>query len=796
MYNPRISHILFALSTAAVIISRVFAADFQSKQEWHDYLIKNPLPARGPTDDPPPQPVIPVAEWEPSTGVLVTYPLNIPIGLVAEMADIVEIWSVVNSESNMQDAIQEYLRAGIDTSNCHFLITGFWSTPWTRDFGPWYIFNGDEELGIINNIYYGGIPCTQVPQMLGDTLGIPVYDTGLHAEGGNYMTDGMGTAITTTYTYWGNEPLTPEQIDGIFAEYLGIGNLVTVQHPWGTMVPHIDCHAKLLDPGRIIVIEPDIVNPVIEQNVEYWSTLMSGYGRPYEILRVPGLGYANSLFLNDHVFIALSGNPVGDSTAAATFQEALPGYEVMGFTYPEFAFLDALHCRTHEMADPGMLRIVHVPVHDLENTGGDYYLEADIHPYSNEPLIGTPFIVWNVDGGAWNYTPMYSLGGDDWAGDIPAQPDGSEITYYLEAEDGSGRVENHPYIGSGNPHRFDAGPDTEPPVLEVEELPAQMLAMEWPLSMTVYALDNRWISEVVVEWSLNGVPQPDVVLPLEEPYAVYYTGAMMGTVQPGDVVEMRVRAVDTSINLNTSYWPETGYHTISFSDPPEVSVVFPGPGIPIYIPAGGGSFDFNIQIINGTLNPETFDIWTMITLPDSSEYGPVLNVDDFTLSAATSIDRDRNQSVPAGAPAGMYSYDGYIGDYPDVIWSEDHFDFEKLEFDEGGKIVSNWDNWGEEFEDTIAFANKVVPSKFVLLAPYPNPFNPTTTIRFNLPEAGKVSLVIYDVTGREVASLVNGHLSPGEHQAVWNAEGFSSGIYFARSDNGKMRMTQKLLLIK
>ena len=186
----------------------------------------------------------------------------------------------------------------------------------------------------------------------------------------------------------------------------------------------------------------------------------------------------------------------------------------------------------------------------------------------------------------------------------------------------------------------------------------------------------------------------------------------------------------------------------------------------------------------------------MITLPDSSEYGPVLNVDDFTLSAATSIDRDRNQSVPAGAPAGMYSYDGYIGDYPDVIWSEDHFDFEKLEFDEGGKIVSNWDNWGEEFEDTIAFANKVVPSKFVLLAPYPNPFNPTTTIRFNLPEAGKVSLVIYDVTGREVASLVNGHLSPGEHQAVWNAEGFSSGIYFARSDNGKMRMTQKLLLIK
>lgn len=779
---------LFILS-ALFFTSISNANEIPDKAKFFEEMMRNLPPSFGPTDDPPPGPVIPVAEWEPATGVLVTYPLNIPIELVAEMAEDVDVWSVVNNESNMQQAIQEYLRAGIDTANCKFLINGFWSTPWTRDFGPWYIFNGDDEQGIINHIYYGGIPCTQVPPMLGDTLGIPVYDTGLHAEGGNYMTDGMGTAITTTYTYYGNEPLTPDQIDGIFAEYLGINNLVTVPHPWGTMVPHIDCHAKLLDPGRIIVIETDPPNAIIESNVEYWSTLMSSYGRPYEILRMPGLGYANSLMLNDKVLVALSGGP-GDSIAVATFQAALPGYEAMGFYDPDFSFLDALHCRTHEMADRHMLRIVHVPVHDCENTGSDYHLEAYIRPYSNEPLVGSPYIVWNVDGGNYNYTPMTYVSGYEYEGSIPHQPDGSNIYYYLEAEDATGRVENHPYIGSGNPHHFEAGPDTEPPVVEFE-MPEEILALEWPLEVTVYALDNRWISNVTLECLINGSPQDDVELLLEAPYAVYYSGMTTGDVQPGDVVEMRVKAVDNSVNFNTAYSPEVGYYTINVVGPPDVVVDLTRLGLPPQIP-----IEFNISVSNNSGSSQTFDIWTMITLPNLYQHGPVISVSDFTLSAGLTIDRDRYQAIPASAPAGNYTYDGYIGDYPDIIWSEDHFEFEKLEVEDGGAVVSGWDNWGEEFEDIIAASKSVVPSEFALHPAFPNPFNPVTTLNYYLTEAGKVSLVIYDITGREVQSLVNGHLSLGEHEAVWNAEGFSSGIYFARLDNGKMQMTQKLLLIK
>ena len=779
---------------ALFFTSTAFADDVPDKAKFFEEMMKNKPQSFGPTDDPPPQPAIPVAEWEPATGVLVTYPLNIPIHLVAEMAEIVEIWSVVNNESNMQQALQEYLRAGIDTSNCHFLITGFWSTPWTRDFGPWYIFNGDDEQGIINNIYYGGIPCTQVPQMLGDTLGIPVYDTGLHAEGGNYMTDGMGTAITTTYTYWGNEPLTPDQIDGIFAEYLGINNLVTVPHPWGTMVPHIDCHAKLLDPGRIIVIETNPPNAIIEANVEYWSTLMSGYGRPYEILRIPGLGYANSLFLNDHVFVALSGNPIGDSTAVATFQEALPGYEVMGFTYPQFSFLDALHCRTHEMADRYMLRIVHVPLHDMENTGSNYHVTANIHPYSNEPLVGSPYIVWNVDGGTYNYTPMTLVSDYDYEGYIPQQPDGSDIYYYLEAEDGSGRLENHPYIGPGNPHHFYVGPDTEPPVVEFEP-PETLIVPEWPYVFKAYALDNRWISSVNLEYSINNIPQVDIDMPLLEPYAVYYEGTPDVAVQPGDIVEVRVKAMDTSVNQNTTYSPEAGYYTIAIMGAPDVTIVLTPVALPIVIPANGGTFDFNIEIANNETAAETFDVWTMVELPDSTVYGPILTVYNYTLPSGQSVNRDRTQSVPTNAPPGEYEYLAYIGEYSDIIWHYDSFNFEKLETDNGGSMVSGWNNFGEEFGDIVAICESI-PAKFALHDAYPNPFNPVTTISFDLPAAGKVSLMVYDIQGREVSRLVDGFRNAGSHEVLFDGSDLSSGVYFTRLISGAFQQTVKLLLMK
>ena len=89
-----------------------------------------------------------------------------------------------------------------------------------------------------------------------------------------------------------------------------------------------------------------------------------------------------------------------------------------------------------------------------------------------------------------------------------------------------------------------------------------------------------------------------------------------------------------------------------------------------------------------------------------------------------------------------------------------------------------------------------VPSKFMLYQNFPNPFNPSTTIRFSLQTPGFASLKVYDVLGREVATLVAENLTAGEHRIQWNASGIAGGVYFYRLQAGKYNQTQKLLLLK
>ena len=89
-----------------------------------------------------------------------------------------------------------------------------------------------------------------------------------------------------------------------------------------------------------------------------------------------------------------------------------------------------------------------------------------------------------------------------------------------------------------------------------------------------------------------------------------------------------------------------------------------------------------------------------------------------------------------------------------------------------------------------------LPESFSLSAAYPNPFNPVTTLSFELPIEAIVSLSIYNLQGREVSTLINGNIEAGYHSVVWNADNNSSGIYFVKMVAGEYINTQKLMLVK
>jgi photosystem II stability/assembly factor-like uncharacterized protein len=95
----------------------------------------------------------------------------------------------------------------------------------------------------------------------------------------------------------------------------------------------------------------------------------------------------------------------------------------------------------------------------------------------------------------------------------------------------------------------------------------------------------------------------------------------------------------------------------------------------------------------------------------------------------------------------------------------------------------------------IQISNEV-PDRFSLSQNYPNPFNPATNVKFQIPNAGFVRLIVFDILGREVSTLVNEELKAGTYEVNWGASAYPSDVYFYRLDAGDFSTTKKMLLLK
>lgn len=114
--------------------------------------------------------------------------------------------------------------------------------------------------------------------------------------------------------------------------------------------------------------------------------------------------------------------------------------------------------------------------------------------------------------------------------------------------------------------------------------------------------------------------------------------------------------------------------------------------------------------------------------------------------------------------------------------------------------TGNWNGsvWRRSVSEILGIQNisTEIPRNFKLEQNYPNPFNPNTVISFQLPVDGLVSLKVYDLLGREAATLVNEKLAPGTYTVDWNASQYPSGVYFYSLTAGDYRETRRMTLVK
>jgi len=411
------------------------------------------------------------AEWEPMTGGLIRWPLGIPVSLVAEMSENIEVWTIVANSTEQTSAISTYQSGGVNMSNVRF-ITARTNSMWTRDYGPWFVFDGSGSQGIVDHIYNRPRPQDDsIPGVIGNLWGIPVYAMDLKHTGGNHMSDGLGTSMSTDLVYDENPTKTHPQVDSIMQAYLGNDYTVMDDVESGG-IHHIDCWAKLLNPTTILVKSVSSSTPsyaALNQRAAFLATQTSAWGRPYTVVRVfcsSSAAYTNSIILNDKVFVPIINNTYYDTTALRVYREAMPGYEVLGFTGSWLAD-DAIHCRIMGITDRYMLFLDHVPLFDTDVYDHDYLVSVKIKDHSGTGLIPESLLVYyKINSSLFDTVHLQSTSNpDSFYASIPAQLPGTQITYYIKAADNSGRVVTHPPIGESWAHVFHISGNTPPEIV-------------------------------------------------------------------------------------------------------------------------------------------------------------------------------------------------------------------------------------------------------------------------------------------------------------------------------------------
>jgi agmatine deiminase len=463
-----------------------------------------------------------IAEFERMAAVMIRYPFGIPYSLIQALADNHPLVTIVSGVSQENTVRSLYTSQGVNLDNCSFLHAPT-NSYWTRDYGPWFVQNG-AEIAVMDFPYNRPRPSDdEIPVELAAWWNLPLYGMNLYHTGGNWMSDGYGKAASSDLVMTENPGMNDAEVGQLVQDYLGVDTYHRLPDPNNTYIDHIDCWGKFLDVDKVLIRSVPMSHAQydeIEAVADYFASSLSGWNRPYQVIRVytpDDEPYTNSLIVNGHVYVPLTGGS-WDDEAIATYESALPGCEISGYVWSSWYSTDALHCRTKGLADPGLLHLHHIPLPDTLSGQSTLDFESTITACSGQSLITDSLALrWRMNGGEWQQSPLAEGTDGIWTASLPAS-DGL-LEYVLQAADASGRYEQHPFAGSADPHQvqvINSLTGLEAPELQITLQNGQVL-LQWNAVAGAGSYRIEMANALTGEWSIldDGLVATSTILPVE-----------------------------------------------------------------------------------------------------------------------------------------------------------------------------------------------------------------------------------------------------------------------------------------
>ena len=444
-----------------------------------------PIASRGIETPPPFDSLRTAAEWEEIEALTISW-TSFPCIQKQIVAASKEECTVIIFADDVNE-VENYLTSStcggaLDLENVD-IVSAEYNSIWIRDYGANTVYGSwNDDRVLVDWMYNRPRPDDDViPDVLGDHMGLDVYTTtaeptDLMNTGGNWMSDGFGTAFASELileendggsSWWTDFPDHSEaEIDQIIEDFHGVDTYIKMPVLPYDGIHHIDMHMKLLDERTLLVAEYPMGvadGPQINANMDYvLANYTTKWGTPFDVIRIPSppeqgwgypdqdgwyLTYTNSVFVNNTILLPTYYTEY-DTTAIRIYEEALPGYEVVGIDCDNngsaiISLSGAIHCITHSVGVEDPLMISHLPLPDTEDEQNDYAVDAYL---SHRSGIETATLYWATDPvGDWTSVSMSAT--DDvgnWMAAIPAHPAGTTLYYYIEGAATSGKVSARP----------------------------------------------------------------------------------------------------------------------------------------------------------------------------------------------------------------------------------------------------------------------------------------------------------------------------------------------------------------